>query len=75
MLLVYAFVTARDWIRMPAIAYVSAMTYSMAIFLGGEFLGPRPPTNLGKFLAFNVPYVVIPLLLAVRMRGARPLSD
>ena len=74
-LLVYAFVTARDWIRMPAIAYAAAMTYGMAIFLGGEFLGPHPPTNLGRFLAFNAPYLVIPLLLAVRMRHARPFSD
>ena len=75
LLLVYAFVTARDWMRMPAIVYVAAMLYGMALFLGGEFLGPLPPTNLGKFLVFNVPYVVIPLLLAVRMRHAYPFSD
>lgn len=29
LLLVYAFSTGRDWIRMPAILYVSAMTYGM----------------------------------------------
>jgi len=75
LLLVYAFVTARDWIRMPAILYVAAIEYSMMVFLGGEFLGPLPPTNLRKFLAFNAPYVMIPLLLAVRMRRARPFSD
>jgi len=69
-LLVYAFVTARDWIRMPAILYVAAMEYGMAIFLGGEFFGPRPPTNLARFWAFNAPYVLMPLLLAVRMRRA-----
>src|SRR5262245_23048518 len=31
--LVYALVTGKDWIRMPAIIYASAMTYGMLMFL------------------------------------------
>jgi hypothetical protein len=74
LLLVWAFVTGRDGIRMPAIVYVAAMVYGMVVFLGTELLGPLPPTNLPKFLAFNVPYLVIPLLLAWRMRRPYPFS-
>lgn len=74
-LLVWAFVTARNWIRMPAIVYVSAMLYGMVLFLGGEFLGPTPPTNPTRFWAFNAPYVIIPLLLGARMRRPHPFSD
>src|SRR5439155_1098081 len=50
LLLVYAFVAGRDWIRMPAIVYVSAMTYGMVLLFGAEFLGDLPPTNVPKFL-------------------------
>jgi len=59
---------------MPAIVYVSAMTYGMVLLFGAEFLGDLPPTNVPKFLAFNLPYLVVPLLLGYRMRGPRPFS-
>ena len=65
--LVYALVTGKDWIRMPAIVYASAMTYGMVMFLCLEFFGPLPPSNLGWFALWNLPYLVVPLLLAYRM--------
>jgi hypothetical protein len=74
LLLVYAFATGKNWIRMPAIIYVSAMVYGMCIFLGSELFGDLPPTNFAKFAAFNVPYLIVPLLLGYRMRRARPFS-
>jgi hypothetical protein len=74
LVLVWAFVTGRDAIRVPALLYVSAMVYGMVVFLGTEFLGPLPPTNLSKFAAFNLPYLVIPLLLGWRMRRASPFG-
>src|SRR5262245_25845804 len=33
LVLVYAFVRGRDWVRLPAIVYVSAMLYGMVVFL------------------------------------------
>jgi hypothetical protein len=75
LVLVYAFLAGRDWVRMPAIVYVSAMLYGMVVFLGTEFLGDVPPTNLPKFVAFNFPYWIVPLLLAVRMRDPHPFSE
>ena len=65
--LVYALVTGKDWIRMPAIVYASAMTYGMVMFLCFEFFGPLPPTRLAWFAFWNLPYLVVPLLLAYRM--------
>lgn len=65
--LVYALVTGKDWIRLPAIVYASAMTYGMVMFLGFEFFGPLPPTSLAWFAFWNLPYLVVPLLLAYRM--------
>ena len=74
LVLVYALVTGRDWIRMPAVVYVSVMTYGMLMFLGLEFLGDSPPTNFPRFAAFNFPYLVIPLMLGYRMRHPYPFS-
>jgi hypothetical protein len=73
--LVYAFVRGRDWIRMPAVIYASAMVYGMVVFLGTEFLGDLPPTGMAKFWAFNLPYLVIPLLLGYRMRHGHPFTE
>ena len=74
LVLVYALVRGCDWIRMPAVIYVSAMVYGMFIVLGVEYLGDLPPTYNFKFLAFNLPYLFIPLLLGWRMRRAQPFS-
>lgn len=74
LVLVYAFAAGKDWVRIPAVIYVSAMVYGMILFLGTEFLGALPPTNLPKFFGFNLPYLVIPLLLGYRMRRRHPFS-
>jgi hypothetical protein len=73
--LVWAFVRGRNWIRVPAIAYAAAMTYGMIMFLGFEFLGPLPPTNLPWFLGWNLPYLLVPLALAWRMRHPEPFGS
>ena len=73
-ILVFAFVTGRNGIRIPAICYVAAMTYGMAFFLSMEFLGPMPPTNLPWFFFWNLPYLLVPLALGYRMRRAHPFS-
>ena len=74
LLLVYALVAGKNWIRMPAIIYVSAMVYGMVLLFGTEFLGDLPPTNVPRFLAFNLPYLFVPLLLAYRMRRPQPFA-
>lgn len=73
--LVYAFVTGANWIRIPALMYVSAMVYGMINFLWAEFMGPTPPTALAWFFAWNLPYLIVPLLLALRMHRVEPFSS
>ncbi|MBV6622509.1 MAG: DUF2781 domain-containing protein [Rivularia sp. (in: Bacteria)] len=74
LLLVYAFIKGKNWIRVPAIIYVSAITYSMILYLGIEFMGDYPPNNYLVFLAINLPYLLIPLALGYRMRKTYPFS-
>ena len=74
LVLIAAFVRGWDGIRLPGLLYVGAMTYGMLINFGLQFLGDTPPTNLPKFLALNLPYAIVPLLLGWRLRRERPFS-
>ena len=75
--LVLALVKGWNRIQLPAVMYATMIaTITGVIVFGVEFFGeeqyrtPRP----GKFVAFNLPYVLIPLLLLVRMRRERPFA-
>src|SRR5262245_41171934 len=75
--LVYALIRGRNWIQLPAVMYATMIsTLTGIVVFGVEFFGEsqwRTP-NPAKFLAFNLPYVLIPLLLLVRMRRPDPFA-
>ncbi|WP_236796205.1 emopamil-binding family protein [Amycolatopsis sp. GM8] len=77
LVLVYALVTGREWIQLPAVIYATMIvTLTGIVVFGVEFFGEpqwRTP-NPAKFLAFNLPYVLVPLLLLVRMRKPAPFT-
>lgn len=69
----------RGWnrIQLPAVIYATMIsTITGIIVFGVEFFGePEFQTqNPAKFLAFNLPYVLIPLLLLIRMRKPLPFT-
>jgi hypothetical protein len=73
--LVYALITARDWIQLPAVIYATMIvTLTGIVVFGVEFFGEAATRtgNPAKFLAFNLPYVLVPLLLLIRMRRPEP---
>ncbi len=74
LVLIYAFVRSRNWIRVPALLYGSAIVYSTAVYFGFEFLDEtnRAHANLWGVFVVNIPYTIIPLLLMWRMRHAEP---
>jgi hypothetical protein len=77
LVLVYALVRGRNWIQLPAVIYATMISSITGIIVFGvEFFGePEFQTqNPAKFLAFNVPYVAIPLLLLIRMRKPMPFT-
>ena len=73
--LVYALIRGRNWIQLPAVIYSTLIVGITGIIVFGvEFFGEsqwRTPNPLG-FLAYNVAYVAIPLLLLIRMRKPLP---
>jgi hypothetical protein len=77
LLLVYSLVTARNWIQLPSVIYATMIvTLTGIVVFGVEFWGePALRThNPAKFLVFNLPYVLVPLLLLIRMRKPLPFQ-
>jgi hypothetical protein len=75
--LVPALLKGWNWIQLPAVIYATMIsTITGIIVFGVEFFGePEFQTqNPVKFLAFNLPYVLVPLLLLIRMRKPLPFT-
>ncbi|HEY1487375.1 MAG TPA: emopamil-binding family protein [Micromonosporaceae bacterium] len=77
LVLVYCLVTARNWIQLPSVIYATMIvTLTGVVVFGVEFWGEAAlrTHNPAKFLAFNLPYVLVPLLLLIRMRKPLPFD-
>lgn len=77
LILVYAFVRGINAIQLPAVMYGTMIsTITGVIVFGVEFFG-EPEwrcQNLARFLPLNLPYVLIPVLLIIRMRKVNPFT-
>jgi hypothetical protein len=75
--LVYALITGKNWIQLPSLIYATMIvTLTGVVVFGVEFFGEpefRTPNPVG-FLAYNLPYVLIPLVLLIRMRKPQPFT-
>jgi hypothetical protein len=70
---------ARGWnrIQLPSVIYAAMISSITGIIVFGvEFFGESEwvSPNPVKFLSFNLPYVLLPLLLLVRMRKPLPFT-
>lgn len=77
LLLVYCLVKGRNWIQLPAVIYATMITsITGVVVFGVEFFGEAEwrCQNIAKFLCYNTPYVLIPLLLLIRMRKPEPFT-
>jgi hypothetical protein len=76
-LLIIAILRRWNGIQLPSVIYATMIISLTGIpIFGDEFFGPagqRTP-NVGVFLAFNLPYIVFPLLLLIRMRKPLPFT-
>jgi hypothetical protein len=57
----------RAWLKPLGLIYAGAATTNMFFYLMQTFLGPHPPPNLAYYLAFNLPWLVAPIVLGVRL--------
>jgi EXPERA (EXPanded EBP superfamily) len=77
LLLVYALVKGKNWIQLYSVIYGTLIVgITGVVVFGVEFFGEpqwRTHDPLG-FLSYNLPYVLIPLLLVIRMRKPEPFT-
>ena len=71
---VYAFIKGKDWIRIPAIFYSGMMFADVFIILGEEIAGPHATPHLPIVLLLNLPWLLIPIILTLRLRKERPFT-
>lgn len=77
LVLAYALVKGKNWIQLPAVIYATMISsITGVIVFGVEFFGEPEFRTLNpvKFLSFNLPYVLLPLLLLARMRKPMPFT-
>ncbi|WP_245979833.1 EXPERA domain-containing protein [Gryllotalpicola protaetiae] len=75
--LLFALVRGWNWIQLPSVIYATMIIALTGIpIFGVELFGPagQATPNVGVFLAFNLPYIVFPLLLLIRMRKPLPFT-
>jgi len=82
--LILAIARKWNWIQLPSVIYATMIIALTGIpIFGVEFFGQRGPDaavgsqaspNIGVFLAFNLPYIIFPLLLLIRMRKPLPFT-
>jgi hypothetical protein len=89
LVLIYAFVRGREWIRLPAVFYAGMVVMGTGLYLGVGALGDAPlfalacgpgsgfdyksPSVLQSF-AYNLPYPLVGLLLVARMWRPHPFT-
>lgn len=76
LVLIYALVRGRNWIRIPALLYGAAIVYSTAVYFGYELLDEsnRAQANLPAVFLVNIPYTLIPTMLIWRMHKPKPFE-
>jgi hypothetical protein len=87
LVLVYAIVRGRDWIRLPAVFYAGMVVMGTGVYLAVGLLGDAPLfhlacgpdsrydytfVNAAKSLAYNLPYALTAVLLVVRVWREHP---
>jgi hypothetical protein len=74
---VWGFLRGRAVIRVPALLYAGALTLAMLMIFAEELHSPVPgwaSPRPWKFAAYNLPYLIVPILTALRMRRPYPFG-
>ncbi len=68
-------VRQRSWLRPLGLFYSGAAVTNMFFYFVQTFLGDHPPPNTGYYLAFNLPWLIAPAILGLRVFLAKDLIN
>jgi hypothetical protein len=69
---VYGLIRCSPWIRTLSLVYAGAAVTNMFMYFVTTFIGPTPPPNPAIYLPFNLPWLIAPAILGLRMLPAEP---
>jgi hypothetical protein len=72
---IYGLLRRRPWVRPLGLFYAGAAVTNMFFYFATTFLGPTPPPNLGVYLPVNLPWLVAPAVLGLRLLPRDPFSE
>lgn len=72
--MVYALWTGKTWIRYWCLLFAGSAVTNMYYYFASTLMGDHPPPNLAYYMAFNLPWMLMPMLLAWRMRHPEPFT-
>ena len=67
LLVIVGLVRGGGWMRPLGLFYAGAAVTNMFFYFTQTFLGPHPPPNTAYYLAFNLPWLIAPAVLAARL--------
>jgi hypothetical protein len=71
---VYGLVKMSPWIRTLSLIYAGAAVTNMFMYFVTTFIGPNPPPHPWVYLPFNLPWLIAPAILGLRMLPAEPFA-
>jgi hypothetical protein len=74
LVLVYALLRARAWIRVPALVYCGAAIANMYFYFFATWFGAHPPPHPAIYWPLNLPWLIAPIVLAWRLWRDPPFA-
>ncbi len=71
---IWGLIAAKPWIRTLSLIYAGAAVTNMLMYFATTFLGPTPPPHPAVYLPFNLPWLIGPAVLGLRMLPADPFG-
>lgn len=72
---IYAFLTGKNWIRLPSLLYSAVMLTNVTVILGEEYAGAHATPHFPIVLLVNLAWLAFPIIIIARMwRSETPFT-
>jgi hypothetical protein len=72
---IYGLVKCSPWLHTLSLIYAGAAVTNMFMYFVTTFIGPNPPPHPWIYLPFNLPWLIAPAILGLRMLPAQPFAQ
>jgi len=72
--IIFGLIRQRPWLRTLVLIYVGAAVTNMFFYFAQTFFGPHPPLNTAYYLFFNLPWLLAPMILGLRVYLGKDLQ-